>query len=184
MTTIPVSEVLGLLDTFDAAGDERAAASARRTVDLLRQSPAPFSRTSYDLGHVTASALVLSSDGTQVLLVFHHRLQRWLQPGGHVESHDASIVAAAQREVREETGLAVLPTTPLRLVGVDVHEIPSGHGEPAHLHHDLMVRCSADGDPGNLTGENHATWCPVHDLSRYRVDQALHRGVARALAGV
>ncbi|WP_110588613.1 NUDIX hydrolase [Microbacterium suaedae] len=53
--------------------------------------------------HATASALVFSPDLSRTLLVFHGKGQFWVQPGGHIEGHDASIVDAALRELEEET---------------------------------------------------------------------------------
>lgn len=56
--------------------------------------------------HVTASAIVLTPDGLRTCLVLHRRIGLWVQPGGHLEEGDASLAAAAAREVAEETGLA------------------------------------------------------------------------------
>jgi 8-oxo-dGTP pyrophosphatase MutT (NUDIX family) len=40
----------------------------------------------------------------RVLLHFHHKLGRWLPPGGHIEANELPDVAAL-REVLEETGV-------------------------------------------------------------------------------
>ena len=42
-------------------------------------------------GHITASGFVLSPERHHVLMIFHHKLQRWLQPGGHLEKSDTSL---------------------------------------------------------------------------------------------
>ena len=102
---IQVADLHAIVDAFDPAGNPRATWSRARLLSLLREHPRPLERTSYDPGHVTASGLVLSPDGSSVLLVLHRRLGRWLQPGGHLEPGDPDIAAAARREVREETGL-------------------------------------------------------------------------------
>lgn len=92
-------------------------------------------------GHVDADALVVKGD--KVLLVYHIGLQRWLQPGGHVESADASLIDSAIREVREETGLDVervegtFSDIPLSL---DVQIVPESKkkGEGEHIHYSCM----------------------------------------------
>lgn len=56
---------------------------------------------------ISAAGIVLRGD--QLLLVRHHRPGRydfWLPPGGGLEGEE-SLFEAAQREVREETGLVV-----------------------------------------------------------------------------
>jgi len=59
-------------------------------------------------GHLTASAVVLSHDRTQVLLTLHPRVGRWVQLGGHCEEGDAGLASAALREATEESGISEL----------------------------------------------------------------------------
>lgn len=86
--------------------------------------------------HFTASAVVLTAEGDGVWLVHHAKLDRWLQPGGHLEPGDLGWIAGAQREAEEETGLRVRPAAGGALLDVDVHAIPARRNEPAHLHAD------------------------------------------------
>jgi 8-oxo-dGTP pyrophosphatase MutT (NUDIX family) len=177
--TPPVDGTLALLRTFPPPEEGLAADAFARTVELLGRGAAAFDRRRYDPGHVTASALVLSAGGGVVLLVRHPRLGRWLQPGGHIEPGDSSVIAAARRETLEETGLVLGAVEPT-LVAVDVHEIPRGRGEPAHEHHDLMFAFAADSDIRPV-GREPARWWPVKDARRLVSDAALHRGLDRAL---
>jgi len=177
---IDPAEVLLLIETFDAGDEERARASARRTARLLRDCTTPFSRASFEPGHVTASAVVLARDTESVLLVYHERLERWLQPGGHLEPTDPSVVDAARREVREETGITLTEADP-PLISVDVHEIPAAQGEPAHLHHDLMFGFRQE-TIVRFRGEARTVWCPLSELDAYAIDSPLRRGIARALS--
>src|SRR2546421_11925474 len=126
--------------TFDDPADGQAMKSIELILHLLECSPAPFSREQFTPGHITCSGLVLAPDGERVLLVHHRRLDRWLLPGGHVEPEDATIDAAAAREVLEETGLAVSGGL---LAGADVHGIPGNGREPYHLHPDLLFQFRA-----------------------------------------
>lgn len=89
-------------------------------------------------GHITTSAFVLGDDG-RMALIYHNFLQKYLQPGGHVES-DLSLVESAKREVMEEIGFVELE---LMLDGVpidlDIHDIPANDtkSEPLHQHFDV-----------------------------------------------
>lgn len=181
---VVAAEVRHWLETFEPGGDERARLSREATIALVESCAQPGARGHFSPGHVTASALVYAPESKAVLLVFHARLRRWLQPGGHLEPSDRSLVDAARREVREETGIDVQAGTEPVLVGVDVHEIPAARGEPAHRHHDLMFGFVAPGRaPVPGAGVLRAAWCPVERLEEFAVDEPLRRAVARMLAG-
>lgn len=107
-------------------------------LELAGSRHAAFARDTFAPGHFTASAFVLSPDQRCLLLIFHKKLKMWLQPGGHIEPTDRDVVAAARREVSEETGLEGL-TLEAPMFDLDVHQIPAWGETPAHLHHD--VRC-------------------------------------------
>jgi len=66
-----------------------------------------------------------------VLLTLHARLGRWLQTGGHIESTDPTLEAAAAREAREESGLADLSLEPSPLL-LSKHEVPCGTVRPTY----------------------------------------------------
>jgi 8-oxo-dGTP pyrophosphatase MutT (NUDIX family) len=179
---IAISEVRALAQGFAPGTDARARASRLAVLELLDSTPEPFSRRHFVPGHVTASGLVLSRAADRVLLVFHPRLARWLQPGGHVEPSDASLVAAAAREVLEETGTEVDSRVPPAVVGLDVHDIPAAGGESEHQHFDFMFRFVAGGDVlRNTAGLHRTVWCPVERLGEFHVDDVLRGAVRRAL---
>lgn len=99
--------------------------------------------------HLTASTLVLSHDGARVLLTLHGKARRWFQLGGHLEAGDATLAGAAEREAREESGLAlVLDPVPVHL---DEHAVPfcrPGPGAAQRPVHHLDVRFLAVAAPG------------------------------------
>ncbi len=90
----------------------------------------------YPPGHVTGSAWVINNSRTHALLLHHKKLDRWLQPGGHIED-DLSVLATALREAQEECGIDKLHTVSDAIFDVDVHFIPTRKDEAGHLHYDI-----------------------------------------------
>jgi 8-oxo-dGTP pyrophosphatase MutT (NUDIX family) len=176
------SDVLPLLDEFDPAGDGEAVKSRELIRMLMEYASAPFSRHHFTPGHITCTAAVLSPDFSKVLLIHHRRLDRWLLPGGHVESEDVHIWDAAAREAFEETGVQLALRAVPHLVGIDVHGIPPKREEPLHLHHDLIFAFLARSESCRVTREIHeVAWCPLSDFDRYDLPGSIRRSVARAV---
>lgn len=138
--SLTLLEALAAFEPVDAVEREHHASITR----LVETSPAPFSRHSFDPGHVTASAFIIDPTGSRLLLHHHRRLDRWLQMGGHVDEGEL-VVDAALREAYEESGLVELALSAPMPFDLDVHAIPSAKGEPAHLHFDVrfVVRAAS-----------------------------------------
>ncbi len=84
-------------------------------------------------GHLTASALVVDPSRQAVLLTLHPRVGLWVQVGGHCEAGDHTLLDAAAREAREESGIGALSFDPTPL-GLDIHPITCSLGVPTrHL---------------------------------------------------
>jgi 8-oxo-dGTP pyrophosphatase MutT (NUDIX family) len=124
--------------------------------DACRRSCAP--------GHVTASAVVLSSSGSEVLLTLHPRVGAWLQLGGHCEPSDMTLAGAALREATEESGISGLTISPVP-VHVDVHPITCSLGVPTrHFDVRFTVRAPADATPVRSDESLDLRWWPVNAL--------------------
>ncbi len=108
-------------------------------LEYVKNTPNSVSRKNKD-GHFTASGLIIKNN--EVLFIFHNKLQRYLQPGGHLDEADGSIVSAAKREVEEETGLIVKTHTLFgdMPIHIDIHKIPENKkkNESMHFHYDCM----------------------------------------------
>jgi 8-oxo-dGTP pyrophosphatase MutT (NUDIX family) len=119
-----------------------------------------------------------------VLLVHHRKLDRWLLPGGHVESGvDAHVAETARREAEEEAGVQIDGSIKPRLVGIDVHGIPSRKKEPFHLHHDLIFSFCAVSEAFIASDEVRGLkWCAFEDFDRYGLPGAIRRAVARCVS--
>jgi 8-oxo-dGTP pyrophosphatase MutT (NUDIX family) len=120
-------------------------AHTQRVIAFLQNETQPFARSTRS-GHITGSAFLVDVAQQNTLLIWHTKLQRWLQPGGHCEPDiDANVAATALREALEETDLpasAVQLFSP-RLFDVDVHRISAHKDEPDHWHYDIRFLFTA-----------------------------------------
>ena len=55
-----------------------------------------------------ASCYVVDFKAKELLVVYNKKVQKWLQPGGHSEG-DETPLETATREVKEETGIDIIP---------------------------------------------------------------------------
>lgn len=133
------------------------------------------------IGHITASALLMSPDGSEVLLTLHARIGRWLQLGGHIEPSDATLVEAALREAREESGMHDISIDPVPL-RLDRHEVPCSNkrGGVDRLHHwDVQFLARATHTLHSISEESSdLAWWPVQGLPE--VDSSVLALVAAA----
>ncbi len=160
--------------------------------EFARRHKDPFNRAIPE-GHFTGSGLVMSEDGSEVLLLHHLKLQRWLQPGGHGETGEMFGEAVASREVAEETGLEprLHPTAP-RPFDVDIHTIPARKTDPEHEHLDLRYLYVADpAAPLRMEESEEASpnasgpplrWFPVDQALGMDIDPGLKRMIRKAVA--
>lgn len=130
------------------------------------------------LGHVTVSGLCFRSDG-KIAQIWHKQLGLPLQPGGHLEPGDRTLIGGGLREFCEETDIneadvRVVSEAPvhiavLRVPGVDI-------GGVEHWHFDMRFRLETDADFGELPAEEvgDAFWSDPAEL----VDPSLLETVA------
>jgi coenzyme F420-0:L-glutamate ligase len=95
-------------------------------------------------GHLTASALVIDPSRRSVLLTLHPRAKMWVQVGGHCEPSDSTLLDAAAREAREETGIGALSFDPEPMM-LHVHGITCSLGVPTR-HYDVQFLALAPPD--------------------------------------
>lgn len=170
-----------LLETLSAyvpANDDEHRSLARIR-DFVTRSPLAFSRANPD-GHITASAVVTRGASPEFLLVWHRKLDRWLQPGGHLEPADATVFAAALREAREETGIDTF-AHPIgdRILDMDVHAIPAHGSDPAHFHYDIRhllgIESAASALPPGVA------WFSLEEALAAGVDSSLERALRKTV---
>jgi 8-oxo-dGTP pyrophosphatase MutT (NUDIX family) len=102
--------------------------------------------------HITAGVVLLDAE-RRVLQIHHRALGCWLNPGGHCEPGDKSLVGTALRELAEECGIGAEDIEPLNIgrltaadaepeplpIRVEIQPIPhvASRAEPAHRHFDF-----------------------------------------------
>lgn len=180
-----MTELLDALTGY-APADEHEARAQARIVSHVRGGGALFERTRWD-GHLTGSAFVLDASRTHLLLLFHRKLERWLQPGGHGEPGEVDPLDVARREAEEESGIAGLvldPDAP-RPFDLDVHVIPARPGEPAHEHLDVryLFVAPAGAHPNPDAAESRGfAWVELARAAERGGDASVERAARKILA--
>jgi len=183
---VNLADLLAALEGHTAATEEEVA-SLVRILRFLQEPADPFARAN-PKGHVTASAVIARPDASEFLLVHHRKLARWLQPGGHTESSDASAFDAALREAREETGISRFDTPLGRaILDVDVHAIPAHRSDPAHSHFDIRylltsTEAARDHAASAEDPDRPMRWVSLEGARALNVDPSLTRALAKAHA--
>jgi 8-oxo-dGTP pyrophosphatase MutT (NUDIX family) len=134
--------------------------------------------------HLTTSVLILSADHRRVLLTLHWAVRLWLQTGGHCEPDDATLVGAALREGREESGIDKLriDPVPVRLARGAAGCDPEG--PTVHLDVQFLAVAPPDADPRRSAESLDLAWFDVDALPAETDDmvRALVRDGTRRMA--
>ena len=137
-------DLISQLDAF-RPWNEQEEQDKEAMLRLLKAGQAPYGRE--NPAHLTASAWVVSPDRKQVLMAYHNLYGSWAWLGGHADG-ERDLLAAALREVREESGLEVLRPVSrelysLEILTVDGHE-KRGRYVSSHLHLNVTFLLEAD----------------------------------------
>ncbi|MBL8238824.1 MAG: NUDIX domain-containing protein [Bryobacterales bacterium] len=172
-----------LISEWRDPSDGEAQKSQELCLGMLRETPCPLARDQFTPGHITGTACILHPSRSSVLLVHHKKLNRWLLPGGHVESGlDRCVSETARREAEEEAGAQIDTALPPMLVGIDVHGIPARKKEPFHLHHDLIFGFRALSESFTASDEVRGlVWCALDQFDNYQLPAPIQRAVMRSL---
>ena len=145
--------------------------------------------------HFTSSVWILTKGKPKkMLLLYHKKLNKWLQPGGHIEKFE-NPVDAAIREIKEETGINIsflnkkikvidregtfLPV-PVFLME---QRIPANKDRPMHFHLDInyVVKVSEQKishreDESHGIGwftKNEALKLPIHEDTKVIINKLM-----------
>jgi 8-oxo-dGTP pyrophosphatase MutT (NUDIX family) len=146
-----------------------------RFLAFVRAHPDCFERA-FAIGHVTGSGWILDLGRAHVLLTHHHRLDKWMQLGGHSDG-DSDTLAVALREAREESGLDGIRSLSDEIFDLDIHEIPARRNEPAHLHYDIRFLLEADRrQPLTITEESKGlAWAALDEIETFSREESILR---------
>ena len=172
--------------TAYAPFDPNEAEMRDRMYRFVSENETCFER-SLATGHITASCWIVNAlprgerQRSQALLTWHKRLNRWLQMGGHIESSDSSLLHAALREAREESGLTNVRPLAVAIFDLDVHLIPERKNEPEHYHYDVRFLLEADpAEPLAVSAESRdVAWVPLSGIAALNTDASMRRMVAK-----
>ncbi len=126
--------------------------------------------------HITGSMLITNIEKTKVLLMFHKKLQFWVQFGGHCDG-ETDVLAVAIREFHEESGIEIEPVIHDGIFDIHVHSIPVDRKwTPAHIHHDILYLASIAEDIPFARQESEVDdirWFDIEWIEKYIAEQQM-----------
>jgi 8-oxo-dGTP pyrophosphatase MutT (NUDIX family) len=134
-------------------------------------------------GHLTGSAWITNKAQSKAVLLHHKKLNIWVQPGGHIDDDDQSLLAASLREAKEETGLPSLIPKQEGIFDLDVHKIPARKTEPEHWHLDVRFWLIAEIEELAISEEsNDLAWLTRAEIENLTEEESVLRMVRKTLS--
>ncbi|MDB9524378.1 NUDIX hydrolase [Oscillatoria sp. CS-180] len=163
---------------FDAQEAESCAA-----VKIFLEEHEHFWQRSNHVGHLTASAWLVTPEHSDALLTHHKKLNRWLQLGGHLEAEDADLLQGALREAREESGIQTIKAIANRIFDID-HHLINVPKEPSHVHYDIRFLLVAQDLNFSISEESHEVgWFALEDIPQIGGSTTLTRMARKTQIG-
>jgi 8-oxo-dGTP pyrophosphatase MutT (NUDIX family) len=170
-----------------APADEQERTMTQRLRNFLQSATnqKPFARdlagAPPEIGHITGSAWIVNREYSRTVLLFHKKLNKWVQPGGHCDGEE-NVLSVALREAQEETGLQSTPATG-SIFDIDVHEIPEYWNTPAHLHFDVRFLLIADATqiPVCSDESKEVRWVSLDEALQLSGEESVARMVRKTL---
>jgi len=164
-----------------STNDNHETEMLHRIIQFVEANENCFER-SLLIGHITASAFIVNKNRTHTLLTHHHKLEKWLQLGGHADGNP-EVLNVALREAEEESGLKIIHAISENVFDVDVHDIPEHKNVPAHLHYDVRFLIEADEThPLIISSESKdLAWIPIAKIEDYTTEESMLRPMRKIL---
>lgn len=146
-----------------------------------------FNRKNFT-GHIVANSLIIHNN--KVLTIFHNFLQMYIQPGGHVDEDDTSVLQASLREAKEEAGIDDLvlydwhTETEIPIL-IESHLIPENakKQEKQHYHHDFMYVFKTQTEDINLQVNevSNFSWIDIKTVLKSNPDSFISKSLKRMI---
>jgi|LakMenEpi03Aug12_release.lakeMendotaPanAssembly.Ray.scaffolds.fasta_scaffold2033667_2 hypothetical protein len=78
---VQLTQLIASLESHAKFFPEKKDCSDSIIAFLLKNKEKSFHNWNWDDGHITASMMIVNPERTKVLLMFHKKLQKWLQFG-------------------------------------------------------------------------------------------------------
>lgn len=141
--------------------------------DLIRQYGDGLLSRETSFAHITSSGLVINESFDKILMVHHNIYNTWTWTGGHADG-DMDLLAVAQKEATEETGVRTLRPFSEKILSLDILPVyghrKNGRYVSAHLHLSAAFLLIAD-ESEPLTINHHENsgvlWVPRSEAAHY-----------------
>jgi len=162
--------------------NETEAAHQRAMLSFVKRHHNFYKRTLVP-GHVTGSAWIIDPTCNHALMLHHKKLNRWLQPGGHIEE-ELDVLSSALREAQEETGIPDLKALGDAIFDLDIHVIPGNKKEAEHQHYDIRYLFEAElaTIPSVSDESNDVRWFTLDEISKINSDASIQRMILKTIA--
>lgn len=153
--------------------DEKELEAKERIISLLLTYQDRAFLRDNEIGHITASAIVLNEKEDKVLFAYHSIYDSWAWLGGHADG-EKDLLSVAIKEVKEETGVKKVSLLYPSIARIDVlpvkEHVKKGKTVPFHYHYDVcyLLKTNEDEPIRPKEDENKdVAWIPIHDLSSW-----------------
>ena len=171
-------QVLELLQHYQKRYPEESSV-VERLQNFVRKNPDCFER-SLSVGHITGSAWLVNRAGTHTLLTHHKKLNKWLQPGGHVDG-SPNVLESALREAEEESGITGIQPVSEEVFDIDIHAIPQHGSEAKHYHYDIRFALhTTASEEYQVSDESHdLAWVEIQNVQQLTQEESMLRMVRK-----
>ena len=127
--------------------------------------------------------VVVVNDAGEVLMIRRSDNDNWAVPGGAIDLGE-SMVEAAVRETREETGIDCEISGLVGIYSDPKHVLLyTSNGEVRQEFSILLTAVATGGQPTPSSESSDVRWVPREDLASYQMDRSMRLRLGHYLAG-